>query len=147
MVIEGVVARGKRLGRVLGFPTANVRAERVLGEWLPNGVYVAAMWVQPEVRARLGMLNQGVHPTAPEGPPTVEVNLLDFDRDLYGRSVRVEYLCFLRPETRFDDLDALKAQLARDREQVRQWRQAALTANAPDAAQRRARQIDWQDAP
>ena len=94
-------------------------------------------------RARLCMLNQGVHPTLPEGKPTIEAHVIDSRGDLYGRRVRVEYLHFLRPEHRFSDVEALRAQLLRDRETVRAWLDAAMTAEAPDASQARARQIDW----
>ena len=143
MIIEGIVEQGKHMGRTLGFPTANVLPERVEGEWPENGVYVAAIWLQGEREARLAMLNQGVHPTLPEGKPTIEAHLLDYHADIYGRRVRVEYLCFLRPERRFDSVEALCAQLTRDREVTRAWRDAALSAPEPDAAQRRAREIGW----
>ena len=143
MIIEGIVERGKRLGHALGFPTLNVRPERVQGEWPPNGVYVAAVWIGEDVRACPGMLNQGVHPTVPEGKPTVEVHLIGQDRDLYGAAVRVEYLRFLRPERRFADLDALIDQLWRDRAETREWLRGAREINLSAAEQLRAREIDW----
>ena len=64
------------------------------------------------------MLNQGKHPTAPEGPATIEAHILDFSGEIYGRCAEVEYVAFLRPEQRFASLDALKAQLALDLETV-----------------------------
>ena len=146
MVIEGIVEQGKHLGRTLGFPTANVRPEAVSGEWPENGVYAAALWPEGE-RARLCMLNQGVHPTLPEGKPTIEAHLIDYQGDLYGRPVRVEYLSFLRPERRFSDVEALRAQLLRDREEVCAWLDAAMLAENPDPAQARARRIAWADRP
>ena len=117
MVITGSIEHGKALGRRLGFPTANIRPDGDVAS--ENGVYAAALWLEGEPRPRRCMVNQGVHPTAPEGKPTVEAHLLDFDGDLYGMRVRLKYLKFLRPERRFDGLDALKAQLSRDLEAAR----------------------------
>ena len=145
MVIDGVVESGKRLGRTLGFPTANIAPRVVTGDWPRNGVYAVALWIDGDARAWPGMLNQGVHPTAPEGKPTVEVNLPDFDGDLYGRAVRVEYLHFMREERRFDGLDALTEQLARDREAVRRWLARAREGRDDSDAARRARRIAWHD--
>lgn len=143
MIIEGIVERGKRLGRRLGFPTANIAARRVTGAWPRNGVYACALWVDGDALAWPGMLNQGVHPTAPEGKPTVEVHLLGFEGDLYDRPVRVEYLRFLRPERRFDGLDALKEQLTLDREAVSEWIRRARREGGPEPEARRAARILW----
>lgn len=143
MIIEGYVEQGKRLGRTLGFPTANVHPQAIRGEWPANGVYIAALWCADDERARLGMLNQGVHPTVPEGKPTVEIHLPGFSGDLYGCAVRVEYLRFLRPERRFDGLEALTDQLRRDRGAVIAWLADALSGADNSAAAVRARAIDW----
>ena len=146
MIIEGFVERGKHLGHSLGFPTLNVRPERVTGDWPENGVYAAAVWIGNGERAWPGMLNQGVHPTLPEGKPTVEVHVMGLDADLYGAAVTVEYLRFMRRERRFEDVEALKAQLTRDREAVLAWLRDAAEAPSPDALQRRAAQIAWMPA-
>lgn len=143
MVIDGIVEPGKQLGRRLGFPTANIRPDAKDPRLPKNGVYVAAFWIDRADPAHMCMLNQGAHPTAPEGPPTIEAHLLDFDGDLYGRKVRVEYLHFLRPERRFGSLGALVDQLSQDREAVRAWVQSARTAQADDPAARRVREIHW----
>lgn len=120
MTFSGRVEHGKQLGRQLGFPTANIHPEASAS--LPeNGVYAAYVWLEGEDAPRPCMLNQGVHPTVPDGKPTIEAHLLDYRGDLYDRRVRVEYLHFLRPERRFDGLDALKAQLSRDLDKARQW--------------------------
>ena len=65
MVIDGIVEQGKHLGRRLGFPTANIAPGEVEGDWPANGVYAAAIWIDGDGLAWPGMLNQGVHPTAP----------------------------------------------------------------------------------
>lgn len=143
MLICGVVETGKRLGHRLGFPTANIRPDAPAPALPENGVYAAAFWTDDGAPARMCMLNQGVHPTAPEGKPTIEGHLLDFDGDLYGRRVRVEYLRFMRPERRFDGLDALSAQLTRDRDAVRAWIEAARAGALDGPEARRAREIEW----
>ena len=121
MTIRGIVENGKHLGRTLGFPTANIRPDPSAPELPANGVYAAAFWVEGDPVARMCMLNQGRHPTAPEGKPTIEAYVLDYDGDLYGRRVKVEYLRFLRPEKRFESLEALTEQLRHDRDDVRAW--------------------------
>ena len=143
MIIEGIVEQGKHLGRRLGFPTANIAPRAWTGEWPPNGVYAAALWIDGDARAWPGMLNQGLYPTAPEGKPTVEAHVIGFEGDLYGKPVRVAYLRFLRPERRFESLDALVAQLALDRAQTLAWIDAARSGAdaSPEAAG--AAGIDW----
>lgn len=123
MTIRGVIEHGKGLGRRLGFPTANVRPDGA-PELPANGVYAASILLDGETLPRPCMLNQGVHPTVPEGKPTIEAHLLDYEDDLYGRRVQVEYLHFLRPERRFDGIDALIAQLSHDLQAVRTWFEA-----------------------
>ena len=142
-LFSGIVEQGKHLGRRLGFPTANIRLDDPEASLPANGVYAAAIWLDGERAAWPCMLNQGMHPTVPDGKPTIEANLLGYDGDLYGRRVRVEYLHFLRPERRFDDLNALREQLARDRRAVQAWLDASRDASPCDEAGRRAREIEW----
>ena len=118
-VVTGVVEHGKGLGHTLGFPTANIRPDGQTHR--ENGVYAALIWLEGEPLPRPCMINQGSHPTAPAGKPTIEAHILDYHGDLYGRRVRFEYRRFLRPEQRFDSLEALKAQLARDLQSTRAW--------------------------
>ncbi len=109
--ITGKVVHGKGIGRGMGFPTANVKIPR--GKALPAfGIYVA--------RARLkegsyqAVLSLGCHPTLPEGDVTLEVHLLGGPQDLYGKRMRVKFLKKLRDEIKFDGVQALKEQMARD---------------------------------
>lgn len=113
--ICGVVEEGKRLGRTLGFPTANIGA--TLSEDVPLGVYAA--WLKADGQEYGCMVNIGSHPTSPEGKPTIEAHIFDFGGDLYGRRVELEIIGYLRAEARFPSLDALKEQLARDAFQAR----------------------------
>ena len=111
-IIEGIVVKGKQLGRTIGFPTANIRPESWEGHG-PNGVYAA--WCSVGGARHPGMLNIGLHPTVPEGAPTVEINLFGFHDDIYGMRATVETVAYLRGEVRFDSVEALRAQLERDR--------------------------------
>ena len=112
MIIEGKVVKGKQLGRTIGFPTANIDAERREGEG-PDGVYAALIDVDG---ARYGcMVNIGHHPTLPEGGKTVEAHIFDFEGDAYGKNVRLETVGFIRPEQKFASVEALKAQLEKDK--------------------------------
>jgi len=114
--VSGTVVRGKRLGRALGFPTANLAPppDKALP---PYGVYAA--WALAEGETYPAVLNIGAHPTAPEGGPTVEVHLLDAAPDLYGKRLTASLEAWLRPERKFESLAALGAQIARDAERAR----------------------------
>ncbi|MBX3247129.1 MAG: bifunctional riboflavin kinase/FAD synthetase [Myxococcales bacterium] len=113
--VDGVVSPGDRRGRTIGFPTANLQVETALPA---DGVYAVACRVVADGdvgghEKLLGVANLGVRPTFGAGR-SVEVHLLDFDGDLYGRALRVAFVARLRGEVRFDGIDALVAQLGRD---------------------------------
>ncbi|MEA5013506.1 MAG: energy-coupling factor transporter ATPase [Candidatus Limiplasma sp.] len=120
--LTGLAVRGKRLGTRLGFPTANIAYEAA-GQALPqDGVYIALARLEGTDTPYLSILNQGKHPTAPQGRPTVEAHLLDYSGgELYGRQITLSYQRFLRPEQKFPSLDALREQLARDRAAAQAW--------------------------
>jgi riboflavin kinase/FMN adenylyltransferase len=108
--IEGTVASGAGRGRTLGFPTANIAPDRVL--LVARGVYRGLVTVGGKAHA--AVVNVGVRPTFGETVLAVEAHLLDFAGDLYGRTVRLDFLVRLRDEMRFASVDDLKAQVARD---------------------------------
>ena len=114
-ILEGEVVRGKQLGRTIGFPTANIEVKDRAA--CPPGVYFGVCEVDG-VQYRV-IINIGRHPTAPEGPPTVEAHLIDYSGDLYGRRIAVRLLRFMRSEAKFPSIEALRAQLERDRESAR----------------------------
>ena len=121
MRITGVIVHGKHLGRTIGFPTANLRPDSPAPALGPNGVYAALIRIEGYPAPLPCMLNQGRHPTVPEGPPTIEAHILNFHDDIYGLRAEVEYLQFLRPEVRFPSLDALKAQLRQDQRSTEEY--------------------------
>ena len=114
--IEGAVARGKQLGRTLGFPTANVP----LGDYLrPRfGVYATRTRLG-DGRVIPGVSSIGENPTVGGEEARLEAWLFDFDEDLYGQLTETELLAFLRPEERFNTLEAMTAQVMHDAELAR----------------------------
>ncbi|HEU0276444.1 MAG TPA: bifunctional riboflavin kinase/FAD synthetase [Rhodanobacteraceae bacterium] len=108
----GRVAHGRRLGRRLGYPTANLRLGRRVSPL--NGIFAVRVRGVGE-RALPGVASLGVRPTVTGGgEPLLEVHLFDFAGDLYGRRIEVEFVAKLRDEEKFADLDALRAQMDRD---------------------------------
>jgi len=123
-VISGKVARGNRLGRTLGYPTANIRLP---GRVSPvHGVFAVRVGLGEGECAWPGVASLGVRPTVNQVvQPLLEVHLFDFDGDLYGQRMAVEFVAKLRDELKFDDLPALTAQMTIDARQAR----AALGMN------------------
>ncbi len=114
--LSGVVIGGDRRGRTIGFPTANLEVEQ---ELLPaHGVYATRASIDGGP-PRPAVTNVGVRPTFDGSAPRVETHLLDFEGDLYGRRLRVELVAHLRPERRFEGLDALVRQIALDAAEAR----------------------------
>ncbi len=118
-VIAGRVMDGRKIGRTIGFPTANIQVRR---KRLPLSGVFAVTVSGIDSKPLPGAANIGVRPTVAEGlKPVLEVHLLDFDRDIYGRHVDVNFMHKLRSEAKFESLDALKAQIARDVSDVRAY--------------------------
>jgi riboflavin kinase/FMN adenylyltransferase len=127
--ISGRVTGGDRLGRVLGFPTANVQMRHNRPP-LAGVFAVEVHGLGPQ--ALPGAASLGVRPTVAREPrPTLEVHLLDFDRVIYGEHVRVEFLHKLRDEEKYADVDTLRRQIALDVANVRRF--FADRASAPQA--------------
>lgn len=110
-IIDGQVLHGQKLGRQLGFATANLRIKH---NPLPmSGVFAVEVSGLGE-RALPGVANLGVRPTIGGSRPLLEAHLFDFDRDIYGAHIAVRFVHKLRDEQRFPNFDALKAQIAAD---------------------------------
>ena len=115
--LNGVVVQGDQRGRTIGFPTANLAVWDEL--LLPaNGVYAAYAWVGG--RRYVAAANVGVRPTVDGRDRTVEAHLLDFDEEIYGQTVRLQFERRIRPEQRFSGLDALRAQIQKDVDDIRE---------------------------
>ena len=115
--LKGAVVAGNRLGRTIGFPTANMKLYEPLKLVPARGVYV----VDVEVLGRRfrGMTNIGTRPTVGGTIPSIETHILDFEEDIYGLPLQIRFLRRIRDEVRFPSLDALRQQLERDREACR----------------------------
>jgi len=117
--IAGRVVHGDKIGRQLGYPTANVQLKR---KRLPLSGVFAVNVVGIDERPLPGAASLGVRPTIGDGlKPSLEVYLLDFQRNIYGAHVSVNFLHKLRDEARFDSLEALKAHIARDVADIRNY--------------------------
>ena len=109
--ISGVVIQGAQLGRTIGFPTANVKYPLNVLQ-IPYGVYAA------RVGGHAGVLNWGIKPTVHNTKePIVEVHILDYEGDLYGKNIEVDILKKLRNEQKFASLEELKLQIKKDAEE------------------------------
>lgn len=109
--VQGIVQHGDKNGRLLGYPTANID----MGQYLrPRyGIY-AVRGRLPDGRVLNGAANLGIRPSFDPPKELLEPYFFDFNEDLYGQTIEVEFHAFLRGEAKFDDLDALKQQMAKD---------------------------------
>ena len=125
----GVVRHGQARGRLLGFPTANLEVDTTLANRVDHGVYAGcAEW--DDESGRGVVVNIGVRPTFTEGSLSVEVHVLDFEGDLYGKRMAVTLFEKLRDERLFPCAQSLIEQIAADVEQARlKWRERKRTAN------------------
>jgi len=115
------------MGRILGFPTANLKLNELSPLFLANGVYAAKI----KYRTTLynGMVNIGIRPTFEQHELTIEVNLFDFSDDLYGQDLTLFFVDRIRDEMKFPNLEALKHQISLDKKRI----QELLTGrNQPD---------------
>ena len=113
--MHGVVVAGNRLGRTIGFPTANMQLYEPLKLIPGNGVYFVRVNVLD--RTLYGMCNIGLRPTVGEGNArTIETNIFDFNEDIYGLDIDIAFVTRIREERKFDSLEDLKRQLELDRD-------------------------------
>ena len=114
--ITGEVVEGRRIGRTIGFPTANIKMGDSLKLIPGNGVYGVKVEVDGTIYN--GMCNIGYNPTFANPTLSVEVNIFDFDRDIYGQTIKVIFENYIRSEVKFDSVPELIHQLNRDKEMV-----------------------------
>jgi riboflavin kinase/FMN adenylyltransferase len=108
----GTVVKGRQLGRQIGYPTANVQTQNEFKLIPKNGVYAVYAWVRGKKFG--GVMNIGVRPTVEGKGITQEVYIFDFSDDIYGESVKVEIVDFIREEQKFDSIEALIQQIKQD---------------------------------
>ena len=121
VTLRGRVEEGSRIGRTIGFPTANIAVEE---SPLPDGVYVAEATIAGEEppQRHPAVADLGVRPSVPgDSCRRLETHLLDFSGDLYGRDIEVRLLHCLRPERRFGSVEELRRNIALDMAAARRW--------------------------
>lgn len=111
--IRGTVIHGEKRGKLLGFPTANIRIDNPKKITPQNGVYAVDLLIDKKIYR--GMMNIGVRPTFKEKERTLEVNIFDFDQDLYGEAIDILFLDRIRDEKKFSGMEELTAQLENDK--------------------------------
>ena len=109
----GKVVRGNSIGKTLGFPTANIKIGTDLKLIPKNGVYLISTIINQKII--FGMMNIGIKPTTNENTKSIEVNLFDFNQDLYDTNITIYIKQFLREEIKFDSLNELKLQIEKDK--------------------------------
>ncbi|MCK9421085.1 MAG: hypothetical protein M0Q38_00615 [Bacteroidales bacterium] len=114
----GTVVHGNHLGKSLGFPTANIELEAGHPLLIASGVY--AVFVDHSGIVYPGMANIGIRPTVDGKELKIEVNLFDFDGDLYGQTLQVFFMEWLREEKKFSGIDGLVEQIRRDKDQAKE---------------------------
>lgn len=117
--LRGTVAAGEHIGHKLGYPTANMEPEDTDKLIPAPGVYAVWTTLEGEQQPRAAMMNIGNRPTFHGSRQTLEVNIFDFDGDLYGQTISVSFVKRLRAERRFESQEALAIQLKADKEQVK----------------------------
>lgn len=122
---EGIVMEGNKLGRTIGFPTANLQITEEDKLIPANGVYVVAVSIfdnhGKNSIPKEGMMNIGIRPTVDGKNRVIEVHLFDFTETIYQRTLQVKVLHFIREEVKFNSLDQLTSQLASDRRTALEW--------------------------
>jgi riboflavin kinase/FMN adenylyltransferase len=113
-MLTGTIIRGKGIGKQLGYPTANLSIAESYKLVPKNGAYIVKSTLNHNIV--YGMMNIGFNPTVNGTEKSIEINFFDFDADLYDKKIQIDILARLRDERKFDSIDGLKAQLAKDKE-------------------------------
>ena len=117
--IDGNIVKGKSIGKKIGFPTANIKVEENYKILPQNGVYFVSCKITNI--QKFGMMNIGFNPTFGNKQLTIEVNIFDFNQDVYGENIRIEFIKFIRNEIKFKNIDELIRQIGIDRETCKSY--------------------------
>ena len=126
--IHGTVVKGQQLGNTIGFPTANIEIPQVYKLTPKNGAYIIKATHKENIY--YGMLNIGNRPTVSGKNKTIEAHLFNFDSDIYGNDIKIEFLQFLREEQNFKSIEGLKEQLEKDKKDSLEYLQTITSSNA-----------------
>jgi len=111
--VTGTVVRGDQIGRQIGYPTANIVVSERYKLIPSGGIFAVRVWVENEVHNGMGYI--GTRPTINGLTRNIEVNIFDFDRDIYNHKIRVEFLNYIRGDMKFNSLEELKVQIGQDK--------------------------------
>lgn len=111
-VIAGKIEHGDNRGKSIGFPTINIDSGNILRP--KSGVYAVKINIEGDNKSYNGVANIGTKPTFGENSQTLEVHIFDFDKDIYGKNVEIEFIEYIRDERKFDNIEQLQAQIAED---------------------------------
>ena len=117
--IDGNIVKGKSIGKKIGFPTANIRFEENYKILPKNGVYFVSCKIKNI--QKFGMMNIGFNPTFGNKKLTIEVNIFDFNQDVYGENIKIEFIKFIRNEMKFQNIGELIKQIKIDRETCKSY--------------------------
>ena len=117
--IDGNIVKGKSIGKKIGFPTANIRVKENYKILPKNGVYFVSCKIKNI--QKFGMMNIGFNPTFGNKKLTIEVNIFDFNQDVYGENIKIEFIKFIRNEIKFQNIDELIKQIKIDRETCKSY--------------------------
>ena len=117
--IDGNIVKGKSIGKKIGFPTANIRVEENYKILPKNGVYFVSCKIKNI--QKFGMMNIGFNPTFGNKKLTIEVNIFDFNQDVYDENIKIEFIKFIRNEIKFQNIDELIKQIKIDRETCKSY--------------------------
>ena len=118
-MLTGEVVKGKGLGKQMRYPTANLHIAETYKLIPAKGVYVVKSEIDEKVV--YGMMNIGLNPTVNGDRQSIEIHFFDFDRDIYGKKIRIDMLKRLRDEVRFDSVESLVLQLHKDKENALEY--------------------------
>ena len=127
-ILNGTVVHGDKRGKTIGYPTANIQVHNSRKIIPKRGVY--AVWVRVDGGYHAGMMNIGIRPTFEGDAETLEVNIFDFNSDIYGKDIQIQFVERLRDEVSFNGLEELKYQLADDKRKA----QNVLGNSSPNIA-------------
>lgn len=119
--LDGEIIEGNKIGRTLGYPTANIGINDTHKLIPAYGVYAVKIILKDNKNEQplKGMMSIGIRPTIGGDTRTIEVNIFDFDRDIYGESIQVKFVAYTRPEVKFDTLEELRRKMQQDEQEIR----------------------------
>lgn len=122
--LDGQVIHGNKIGRKIGYPTANIHVEdgnKLVPRYGIYAIGVSKVHSETDEKIFPGMMSIGIRPTLPDSREMIEANIFDFSDNLYGKQLRIHFKKYIRPELKFESLDALTEKIKEDEAVIREW--------------------------